>query len=462
MPADLLRATEPAGIAAVAGIVAVCAWRPDPFAAALLGLLCLVVTRRWRTALVCTVLVVMVTIRSTASRDGLVPDALGPYAGWATVAADPDPSPRSIRVVLRIEGERFETWVHGRASRLRVEEWRQGDVVWIEGVRRELDAGRSQRVAWQHVVGELEADVRGDRLRGARLATAANRVRSLIADGVSVLDDDGAALARGLIIGDDSEQSEAMTQRFRESGLSHLTAVSGQNVALALAIVGPLLRRARPAVRLAATLAVIAWFVVLTRAEPSVLRAGMMAALSAVAFATGSEDEPVRLLGVAVIVLVLVDPLLVGSIGFWLSVGATAGVTVIGPPLRRRWSSLGPLATPVAMTTGAQLGVAVPSVLVFGPPPLIGTVANLVAVPVAGLVMLYGLPASLLAGAVESLRRPLMAPVALGVRWVDGVAAVAAGLERRPPWNLAVTVAVLGLGVAAARRWSPSRVDHGG
>ena len=153
---------------------------------------------------------------------------------------------------------------------------------------------------------------------------------------------------------------------------------------------------------------------VLTRAEPSVLRAGTMAALAALAFAIGTEREPPRLLASAVVVLLLVDPLLVRSVGFWLSVGATAGVTVIGPPLRRRLSGLGPLATPLAMTAAAQLGVLVPSVLVFGQITVIGIVANLVAVPVAGLVMLYGLPASLVAGAVPALRGVLMLPVGRG------------------------------------------------
>ena len=179
----------------------------------------------------------------------------------------------------------------------------------------------------------------GDRVDGRRFDVASNRVRALIPPATSSLGGDDAALARGLIIGDDSDQPEAMTARFRLSGLSHLTAVSGQNVALALSIVAPLLA-ARPARRCgsSATIAVIGWFVVLTRAEPSVLRAGTMAALAALAFALGSEREPPRLLAVAVVVLLLVDPLLVRSVGFWLSVGATAGVTMVGPPLQRRLS----------------------------------------------------------------------------------------------------------------------------
>jgi competence protein ComEC len=380
---------------------------------------------------------------------------LGRYAGWATVAADPDPGFGATRLLVELDGERFEVWVRGRAAQLRVDAWSKGDLAWVDGMRRPLEPDRADRVAWQHVVGTFDADVFGDRLPGRTVDVASNRIRGLITAATSCLPDGVAALSRGLIIGDDSDQPEAMTARFRESGLSHLTAVSGQNVALALAIAGPLLRRARPLLRLVATLAVIGWFVVLTRAEPSVLRAGMMAALAAAAFAVGAEREPPRLLAGAVVVLLAVDPLLVRSIGFWLSVGATAGVTIVGPPARRRLDRLGPLATPVAMSIGAQLGVLLPSVLVFGRVAVIGVVANLVAVPVASAVMLYGLPASIVAGAVSPLRGVLMLPVGVGAGWVDAVARVAAAIERRPPWNVVVAVAVLGTGLAVCRPWSP-------
>ncbi len=234
--------------------------------------------------------------------------------------------------------------------------------------------------------------------------------------------------------------------------------MSGQNVALVVAAASPLLRRARPLARWAATLALIAWFVVLTRAEPSVLRAGTMAALGATAFALGRQREPLRLLAVAVVGLLLVDPLLAWSVGFWLSVGATAGVTGAGPPLARRLHRLGPLAMPVAVTLGAQVGVAIPSVVVFGRLPLVGLVANLLAVPVAGLVMLYGLPASLLAGAVPPLAPPLVAPVGWGAWWVDAVATVGAVAEPDPPWSwVGWGLIAAALAMLLARSRSPMR-----
>ena len=73
---------------------------------------------------------------------------------------------------------------------------------------------------------------------------ASNRVRELVERGASALPSDHAALARGLVIGDDRDQPPEMVERFRASGLSHLMAVSGQNVAFVIAAAGPVLRRA--------------------------------------------------------------------------------------------------------------------------------------------------------------------------------------------------------------------------
>src|SRR5262245_26855328 len=162
----------------------------------------------------------------------------------------------------------------------------------------------------------------------------------------------------------------------------------------------------------------------LTRFEPSILRAGAMAALSATAFVLGRERHPARLLCIAVIALLLIDPLLARSVGFWLSTGATAGVTTVGPWLANRLRVLELLAAPVAITLGAQAGVLVPAMIVFGHVPLVSVPANVLAGPVAGSVMLYGLPAGLLTGIVPSMAPVMMLPCQLGVRWIDVVAAL--------------------------------------
>jgi competence protein ComEC len=387
-------------------------------------------------------------VRADVAWSDLNPHQLGAFAGWATVVSEPEQAAGGARVLLDVDGQRYETWVRGRVHRHRVDDWRAGDRVLVDATRRPLSASRSRRVAWQHVVGRLDVEWFGDVAAGSRASNASNRVRALIASGAGALAADRAALTRGLVIGDDRDEPPAMVERFRAAGLSHLTAVSGQNVALLLAAAGPLLRRARPPTRWVVTIGLIAWFVVLTRAEPSVLRAGTMAAASATAFVLGRQAEPLRLLALAVIALLFVDPLLAWSVGFWLSVGATAGVTIGATALAPRLGRLGPLALPVGVTVGAQAGVAIPSLVVFGRLSLSGTLANLVAVPVAGLVMLLGLPACLLAGALPVLAPVVMAPIGWGVWWIDAVATVAAAVEPPAPWSW------LGwLGVVAAVVW---------
>ncbi|MGI9052683.1 MAG: ComEC/Rec2 family competence protein [Ilumatobacteraceae bacterium] len=401
-------------------------------------------------------LVVLATLSGSRAADAwnaLTPDRLGQVRGWGELVGEPQRYDRATRVVMEIGTERYELWVRGRAGQQRVERWRSGDLAEVSGRLVPLDDDRVRRVAWQHVVGELEADWLGDVRPGDRLAESSNRVREVIKRGAAQLPADQAALTRGLVVGDDRDQPPEMIERFRASGLAHLTAVSGQNVAFVIAAAGPLLRRARPVPRWLATLTLIGWFVVLTRAEPSVLRAATMAGLSATAFLLGRQRQPVRLLALAVIALVLLDPLLTWSVGFWLSVGATFGVTAIGPLLEPRLARLGPLALPVAITVGAQIGVALPSLVVFGRLSAVGTVANLVAVPVAGLVMLYGLPACLVAGAIPPVAAVVMMPVGIGVRWIDAVATVGARLEPGPPWSWIgwlVLAALLGLLIVRA------------
>jgi competence protein ComEC len=379
-----------------------------------------------------------------------------PFEGWARIVDDPQPYGGSTRVIVEIDGKRYESWHRGRAARIRVGQWRAGERVVVSGMRRSLDAERRARVAWQHVVGEFDLEWASDVDPGRPVDRASNRVRAVIERGASNLPGDDGALFRGLVIGDDRDQPIEMIQRFRASGLSHLTAVSGQNVAFVLAAAGPLLVRLRPWWRWSVTLGLILWFVSLTRFEPSIVRAGAMAALSATGFVLGRERAPARLLCWAVVALLLIDPLLAWSIGFWLSVGATAGVVVLGPVLSNRLTALGPLAAPVGVTLGAQAGVVVPALLVFGRLPLVSVPANLLAVPVAGFVMLYGLPAGLLAGAVPPLAPVVMFPCRLGVRWVDTVAVLGERLEPDGATVIAgwvvLVVAVCALIVAGVRR----------
>lgn len=375
------------------------------------------------------------------------PRTLGAYTGWARLVGDPAPFDSALRATLQIEGERFDAWLYGGAKR-KLAAHQSGEYVWVDGVRARHTASSARRAQVRHVVGRFEAEVVGDIVPGSALDLAGNRVRHQLRHSAeATMSPDDAALFTGLVLGDDARQPTWLIDDFRASGLSHLTAVSGQNVAFVLAAALPLLRRLRPWGRWVATVGLIGWFMALTRFEPSVLRAGVMAMLASTSFVLGRQSTPARLLALAIIVLVAADPLLVWSVGFWLSVGATAGVCVVGPWLHPRLPGPVWVRLPLAVTVGAQVGVALPSVLVFGRLPFVSLPANLAAVPVAGFVMLYGLPAGLLASWLPGpLQSVVMLPCGAGTRWVATVARLAARVEPPPAWSAACwAVAVVAL-----------------
>ncbi len=389
------------------------------------------------TVLLCAVAAILGGWLGTHAWDSAQPRHLGEYSGWAELVADPAPFGRGLRATFEIEGERFDAWLYG-SQRRKLADRQAGEYLWLQGRRAELTSG-AHRAAIRHVVGRFTPTVIGDALDGAAVNRASNRVRrSLRNVAETTMNNDDAALFTGLVIGDDVRQRVEVIEAFRGSGLSHLTAVSGQNVAFVLAAALPLLRRLRPWWRWAATVGLVAWFMALTRFEPSVLRAGVMAMLAATSFVRGAQSSPVRLLALAVITLVVLDPLLVWSVGFWLSVGATAGVCVLGPWLCNRLPGPLWLRLPLSVTIGAQLGVALPSVLVFHRLPVVSLPANLLAVPVAGFVMLYGLPAGIVAAWLPTpLQELVMLPAEWGTHWVALVAQVGYAIEPAPIWSAA-------------------------
>lgn len=362
------------------------------------------------------------------------------------VVEDPKPRGRAVRVVVDDGRDRLEAFTYGSSAR-RLSQVSAGQLIAVEGTRRSVDPSVERRLLLRHVTGRL--DVRSVQVRpigveraGRGLDRAANRIRGSLYRGARVLENGDRALLLGLLVGDDRAQDRETIRAFRSSGLAHLTAVSGQNVAFVLAIVSPLLARLPRGPRLAATLFVLVWFAVLTRAEPSVIRAVLMAAIAAVGTAFEWRRRGLDVLAVAVVIGVLVDPFLVWSIGWWLSVGGCIGLAVVAPRVHAALGG-GRFAGVISPTLGAQLGVLPVQAVIFGWPSAWSVPCNVLAGPIAGSTMLLGLPMTLGAAHLpDPLATVVMAPIAAMVRWVDLVARVGAG-ARLPRW-IDVMVAVIG------------------
>ena len=383
----------------------------------------------------------------------------GKYQGFATVMSDPRNIGAATRITIEIESNRFVVYAYGRPA-WRLAGAKVGEQIFVRGQRQAFERGDESRWIAQHIKGKFQIELVGEqRLVAAPLLRSAQRVRDLVSRGAQSFDFADRTLFTGLVIGDDTQQPESMIDAFRKSGLAHLVAVSGQNVSFILAALSPLLSRLKNRFRIFATIGVLVWFVVITRVEPSVVRAATMAGLAFLSVAAGRPTRTMRLIAVTVLVTVIVDPLLAWSVGFFMSVGATCGLCLGAAPLARiirrpKW-----LAQLIGATVAAQLGVMPVVILIFGLPSATGIIANVLAVPIAGLVMLFGLPMALCAGLIvdlglEKLAMILMWPIQVGVRWVWWVAEIFARLKFDGMANLALWLGVFALIIALRHRSS--------
>ena len=318
----------------------------------------------------------------------------------------------------------------------------------------------------RHIAGRLVIDTVTGWRRGDPASTAANGLRRTLASGSAVLPERHRALLAGLTLGDDRHQPADMVEAFRASGLSHLLAVSGQNVAFVLVIAAPVLTRLRFGPRLAATLGVLASFALVTRAEPSVLRAVAMAGVAALGTALGRPASTIRALALGATAMVLVDPLLTTSLGFQLSVLGAAGIVVGAERVERALPGPRWLAAPLSVTLAAQAAVAPLLVATFGGVPVASVPANLLAAPAAGPIMVWGLAGGLVAGvAGGAVAQVVHAPTGLLLVWLDGVAARGGPLAHGPAADAAPGGArpgrsAGGLGSAPAGMAEPDRVGR--
>jgi competence protein ComEC len=249
----------------------------------------------------------------------------------------------------------------------------------------------------------------------------------------SGMPDREAELARGFVLGDDERIDAAMVEDFRRAGLSHLLAVSGQNVALLALLVMPLLAALGMPLRtrLLWILAAIAVYVPLAGGGPSIVRAGVMGALTLLATLAGRRSSRLYALVVAALVTLAIDPGIAADVGWQLSFAAVLGILALAGPLRdalaarigtRGWRRA--LAEGAAVTVAATLATAPLIAFHFEALSTMTLVANLLALPAVAPAMWLGMLVSIgaqvpgfPAAVPNALAAPLLAYIATVARW---------------------------------------------
>jgi competence protein ComEC len=287
----------------------------------------------------------------------------------------------------------------------------------------------------------------GDRLR--------DRVEHAVARGT---EGTRQGIVLGVVLGEDEGLPAEVQDAFRASGLYHLLAVSGQNVAFlagGIYALGWLLRLSRR-VRELAVLGTIGAYVLAVGWQPSVVRAGVAGGLASLAWLLARPRDRWHFFAVGALVLMAWIPTSLLEPGFQLSFAAVAAIFVAVPRARRRLDGY-PLPSPVADALAVALAcglVTAPIVLFhFGEAPVYTVVANVVAFPAAPLVLGLGLGAAV----VDPVSPSAAAGLAAFAGWVAAWLELVARTVSRLPGAQIGTTAALALAVClvlllAARR----------
>jgi competence protein ComEC len=246
----------------------------------------------------------------------------------------------------------------------------------------------------------------------------ADRLRAFVARGLSRgSDGEQRAVLLGVVLGADEGLSKDLRDKFRASGLYHLLAVSGQNVALVAggALLACWLLGIPRLVGEFGALAAIGAYVLAVGAQPSVIRAGIAGALGSIAWLLARERDRWWFLLLGALVLLAWNPYTLFDAGFQLSFAAVVAIFTLAPRLGRLLEGY-PLparaASFLAISTACGLATAPILWLQFNTVPLLAVPANALAGPAVPPL----LGCALTAAAVH----PLVPSAAAVLTWLAG------------------------------------------
>ncbi len=294
----------------------------------------------------------------------------------------------------------------------------------------------------------------------AGLGGLADRLRSQIARSLAAgTSGERRAILAGVVLGADEGLDAELKDAFRASGLYHLLAVSGQNVALIaigvaglawLAGVGSLAAQGWTIVAVLAYLLAVGW-------QPSVVRAGVAGCLASLAWVAARPRDRWHFFALGALVLLAWNPRTLLDPGFQLSFAAVAAIFVLVPPLRRRLDGYpipSGLADVIAVSSACGLATAPVLLLDFGTVPLYTVPANALAEPAMPAVLGLGLGSALLSPVLPGVGAALAWLAGWPAAWLAVCARLFGGLPFatvRSSWLVAGAFALAGLTIVLRR-----------
>ncbi|HAP34505.1 MAG TPA: DNA internalization-related competence protein ComEC/Rec2 [Bacteroidetes bacterium] len=224
----------------------------------------------------------------------------------------------------------------------------------------------------------------------------------------TVMKGDEANFLIGLLLGDRTEISEEIKSAFMNTGTIHVLAVSGSHVVLVaeiiFVVVGLLRFSQKPKILIA--IAVLIYYMFLTGATPSVVRATLMIIIFYLGKLFQERTDIYNVLGVSAIIILLIEPKQLFDVGFQLSFSAVFSIVYFYPKLNalipkipeplEEFKIMKWLWQLFAVSLAAQIGTLPFTAFYFGKVSIVSLFANLIVVPIVGLIVTIGLGGAIL------------------------------------------------------------------
>ena len=186
-----------------------------------------------------------------------------------------------------------------------------------------------------------------------------------------------ASLLAGIVLGAKRGLPYEFWQALQRTGTLHIVVASGYNVTVVIGVViGYLAGWVKRRIAVMLGILAVMGYTVMAGAEAAIVRAAIMGSLAYFGQVLGRKADGVRLLIVAVMGMVVVEPRLIWDVGFQLSVMATSGLMFVGPVLNRVFKRVWLIGGDMRDTVAAQIGVWPILLITFGNLSVFAVVVN--------------------------------------------------------------------------------------
>lgn len=352
-----------------------------------------------------------------------------PVTLWGTVADYPLRTPTAIRLIVDVKAYIADSMVVPWRGRCQVTvrtgarggahkdvETRYGDVIAVAGECEDLPRARNpgefDPERYYAAQGILMLCTVRSPASVCRLGTGggwwllrdviAPLRRSIIVSMDTFVGGEEGEFLKGLMIGEKAGLRPELRQAFLVSGVAHILAVSGSNVAViagSIVMLLSLVRFPRRWIPFPTAIGIL-MYMLLTGSQPPVVRATIMALVLLAAGGWGVRGNALNGIGIAALIMFVLDAGQILDIGFQLSFGAVLSIILFYPPLNRRIAALGGGSVVSktlrgalrlsAVSVASSVGTLPLTALAFGQISLIGVAANIVVVPLSGWSVVLG------------------------------------------------------------------------